>query len=139
MTYVWQTYILNFVIIILVLTKWCKAIIIIDVRFVPLAQLVEQLTLNQWVHGSSPWWCTRKKDFAFAKSFFQRNKSFLDLQNTFHVWNIASQCEICLTTCGFILFHRKLLLSISQFAHNKLFHIEHCEIFHLFIINIYYL
>ena len=24
----------------------------------PLAQLVEQLTLNQRVLGSSPWWCT---------------------------------------------------------------------------------
>ena len=24
----------------------------------PLAQLVEQLTLNQWVQGSSPWRCT---------------------------------------------------------------------------------
>ncbi len=28
------------------------------VSFAPLAQLVEQLTLNQWVQGSSPWWCT---------------------------------------------------------------------------------
>ena len=27
--------------------------------FAPLAQLVEHLTLNQGVHGSSPWWCTR--------------------------------------------------------------------------------
>ena len=26
----------------------------------PLAQLVEQLTLNQWVLGSSPRWCTRR-------------------------------------------------------------------------------
>ena len=25
----------------------------------PLAQLVEQLTLNQWVQGSSPWRCTK--------------------------------------------------------------------------------
>ena len=25
----------------------------------PLAQLVEQLTLNQWVLGSSPRWCTK--------------------------------------------------------------------------------
>ena len=24
----------------------------------PLAQLAEQLTLNQWVQGSSPWWIT---------------------------------------------------------------------------------
>ena len=28
--------------------------------YAPLAQLVEQLTLNQWVLGSSPRWCTRK-------------------------------------------------------------------------------
>ena len=28
----------------------------------PLAQLVEQLTLNQWVRGSSPRRCTSKKD-----------------------------------------------------------------------------
>ena len=26
--------------------------------FAPLAQLVEQLTLNQWAQGSSPWRCT---------------------------------------------------------------------------------
>lgn len=29
-------------------------------RDAPLAQLVEQLTLNQRVPGSSPWWCTRR-------------------------------------------------------------------------------
>ena len=28
-------------------------------RYAPLAQLVEHLTLNQGVQGSSPWWCTR--------------------------------------------------------------------------------
>ena len=27
-------------------------------RLAPLAQLVEHLTLNQGVQGSSPWWCT---------------------------------------------------------------------------------
>ena len=27
-------------------------------EYAPLAQLVEQLTLNQWVQGSSPWRCT---------------------------------------------------------------------------------
>ena len=30
--------------------------------YAPLAQLVEQLTLNQWAQGSSPWRCTRYKD-----------------------------------------------------------------------------
>ena len=28
--------------------------------YAPLAQLVEQLTLNQWAQGSSPWRCTKK-------------------------------------------------------------------------------
>ena len=28
------------------------------IEYAPLAQLVEQLTLNQWVLGSSPRWCT---------------------------------------------------------------------------------
>ena len=28
-------------------------------KYAPLAQLVEQLTLNQWVQGSSPWRCTK--------------------------------------------------------------------------------
>ena len=30
-----------------------------DCLYAPLAQLVEQLTLNQWVLGSSPRWCTK--------------------------------------------------------------------------------
>ena len=29
-----------------------------DLEYAPLAQMVEQLTLNQWVLGSSPRWCT---------------------------------------------------------------------------------
>ena len=29
--------------------------------YAPLAQLVEQLTLNQWAQGSSPWRCTNKR------------------------------------------------------------------------------
>ena len=27
---------------------------LLEEKYAPLAQLVEQLTLNQWVHGSSP-------------------------------------------------------------------------------------
>ena len=30
-------------------------------KYAPLAQLVEHLTLNQGVPGSSPWWCTKSK------------------------------------------------------------------------------
>ena len=30
-------------------------------KFAPLAQLVEQLTLNQWVPGSNPWRCTSRQ------------------------------------------------------------------------------
>ena len=33
-------------------------------RHAPLAQLVEQLTLNQWVQGSSPWRCTTYSSIA---------------------------------------------------------------------------
>src|SRR5699024_1010493 len=38
----------------------------------PLAQLVEQLTLNQWAQGSSPWRCTipSKSERAFFESAF---------------------------------------------------------------------
>ena len=32
----------------------------VNLIYAPLAQLVEQLTLNQWVLGSSPRWCTKK-------------------------------------------------------------------------------
>ena len=31
----------------------------VNLIYAPLAQLVEQLTLNQWVLGSSPRWCTK--------------------------------------------------------------------------------
>ena len=34
--------------------------------YAPLAQMVEQLTLNQWVLGSSPRWCT-KSCFSYSK------------------------------------------------------------------------
>ena len=36
-------------------------------KYAPLAQLVEHLTLNQGVLGSSPRWCT--KAFKFLKAF----------------------------------------------------------------------
>ena len=36
--------------------------------YAPLAQLVEQLTLNQMVGGSNPLWCTKEKQDSF--SFF---------------------------------------------------------------------
>ena len=34
--------------------------------YAPLAQLVEQLTLNQWAQGSSPWRCTTIKSELFS-------------------------------------------------------------------------
>ena len=48
-----------------------------------LAQLVEQLTLNQWVQGSSPWRCTTTKSelfpigegFGFFVFFGKQNES----------------------------------------------------------------
>ena len=44
-----------------ILTSSVEMDIIILACFAPLAQLVEQLTLNQWVPGSSPWRCTKKR------------------------------------------------------------------------------
>ena len=35
-----------------------------------LAQLVEQLTLNQWVQGSSPWGCTSRREILKSVSLF---------------------------------------------------------------------
>ena len=46
--------------------------------YAPLAQLVEQLTLNQWAQGSSPWRCTtkstRQKCLVLFLLFFQKVK-----------------------------------------------------------------
>ena len=39
-------------------------------NFAPLAQLVEQLTLNQWVLGSSPRWCTKECLTRKCRAFF---------------------------------------------------------------------
>ena len=38
--------------------------------YAPLAQLVEQLTLNQWVLGSSPRWCTKAQPYGKRKAVF---------------------------------------------------------------------
>ena len=38
--------------------KWDLTVLSQKSRYALLAQLVEQLTLNQWVLGSSPRWCT---------------------------------------------------------------------------------
>ena len=38
--------------------------------YAPLAQLVEQLTLNQWVLGSSPRWCTKVRVARNCSAFF---------------------------------------------------------------------
>ena len=35
-----------------------EGVFTLRMSYAPLAQLVEHLTLNQGVHGSSPWWCT---------------------------------------------------------------------------------
>ena len=41
-----------------------------DCLYAPLAQLVEQLTLNQWVLGSSPRWCTKVQPYGKRKAVF---------------------------------------------------------------------
>ena len=40
----------------------------VNLIYAPLAQLVEQLTLNQWVLGSSPRWCTKNEAVAQGKN-----------------------------------------------------------------------
>ena len=56
----------------------------VRVIFAPLAQLVEQLTLNQWAQGSSPWRCTTTtkselfpigEGFGFFVFFGKQNES----------------------------------------------------------------
>ena len=56
----------------------------VRVIFAPLAQLVEQLTLNQWAQGSSPWRCTKTtkselfpigEGFGFFVFFGKQNES----------------------------------------------------------------
>ena len=55
----------------------------VRVIFAPLAQLGEQLTLNQWAQGSSPWRCTTTKSelfpigegFGFFVFFGKQNES----------------------------------------------------------------
>ena len=47
--------------------------------YAPLAQLVEQLTLNQWALGSSPRWCTKMKDLqvlCLQVFFYCKEKNF---------------------------------------------------------------
>ena len=41
---------------------------VLRVRYAPLAQLVEHLTLNQGVPGSNPWWCTKARKGAHSRA-----------------------------------------------------------------------
>ncbi len=52
-----------------------------DLPNAPLAQLAEQLTLNQWVSGSSPEGCTRKK----ASDLRKRRSEALFLARNFYL------------------------------------------------------
>ena len=53
----------------------------------PLAQLVEQLTLNQWAQGSSPWRCTSKKtqDRKILRLFFFRERGCTSSAHRLHI------------------------------------------------------
>ena len=46
-------------------------------KHAPLAQLVEHLTLNQGVPGSSPWWCTRKITRGLFNRWASCNRTWL--------------------------------------------------------------
>ena len=54
--------------------------------YAPLAQLVEQLTLNQWAQGSSPWRCTNKRasNLTIQRSFSLCNPEKSGLARSMH-------------------------------------------------------
>ena len=65
-----------------------------DIENAPLAQLVEHLTLNQGVQGSSPWRCTRENRFwrhrssgdgSFFDFNFVRQKSLYNFGNPCYI------------------------------------------------------
>lgn len=58
--------------LVLTFKNYTPIIVIVAKTYAPLAQLVEQLTLNQWAPGSSPRWRTNKKASKdlFPRSFF---------------------------------------------------------------------
>ena len=53
-----------------------------NLAYAPLAQLVEQLTLNQWVLGSSPRWCTKYRKY---------KPCCFGLFPLWYVWNLRRQ------------------------------------------------
>ena len=65
-----------------------------------LAQLVEQLTLNQWVQGSNPWGCTNQKSKLkkssenqwFLELFFYEFLQNINLRVNVKTWGIHSLC-----------------------------------------------
>ena len=54
----------------------------VNLIYAPLAQLVEQLTLNQWVLGSSPRWCTKYRKY---------KPCCFGLFPLWYVWNLRRQ------------------------------------------------
>ena len=58
----------------------------------------------------------KKKASAQAGAFFNEINPFRICEMCFAREILLTQCEIRLAACGFILFHRKHKLSISQFA-----------------------
>ncbi len=93
----------------------------------PLAQLVEQLTLNQWVRGSSPRRCTKKANrscqrhdlFAFLSIFFTdsepvsrrrsnaRSKFFVPKYTLACMW-VQSSPEVIITRQYLKIFFRNI-------------------------------
>ena len=60
----------------------------VNLIYAPLAQLVEQLTLNQWVLGSSPRWCTKKGAVAHVTAPLL----FVESKNKKHVFVKIKAC-----------------------------------------------
>ena len=65
----------------------------------PLAQLVEQLTLNQWVRGSSPRRCTKEKDRSTTRLFcwciLRRRVRGTTVTQSLSIDNMRRRASIC--------------------------------------------
>ena len=90
------------IMILIVIVYLCLSKDTVLVESAPLAQLVEQLTLNQWAQGSSPWRCTRKKAFDYRyKTIYQR--LFLFEKMICNCWSVLIKHIFLSSKCRQIL------------------------------------
>src|SRR5919106_6059824 len=77
----------------------------------PLAQLAEQLTLNQWVPGSSPGGCTTEKPR--LAGLLASQAGFCFAQNPTRRWSGDTYIRVSPTVCVSLGIFRRLV----RFAH----------------------